>query len=390
MFIILKGLIIVEFDENLIKITKYDVLGKLPNPFLMSDGSFANTPEKWQIQRQELLKTAVELQYGQILPKPEVFKVEALYADSWAPNQSYKITAGTKEKQVSFLMRVFMPKKQGKHPAIISGDLCFQYAFNEEYLKTFTDNNLYFVMFDRTELAHDIRTEGRGHGALYEVYPDYEFGAVMAWAWGYSRCVDALEIIGNADTDFIAFTGHSRGGKTAILAGALDERAKIVNPNEACAGGCGCYRIHMSAITEDGDEKCSETLNDIHGKFGFWFNEKLVDYRDCEQDLPFDSHYLKALIAPRTLFVSEAASDIWANPVGSWQTTMAAGEVYKMLGAEENLLWYYRKGYHYHKIEDVKMLVNIINNKRCGEELSDKFFKTPFKKPDLIFDWRAE
>ena len=376
-------------DENLIIITKYDVLGKLPNPFLMSDGSFANTPEKWQIQRQELLKTAVELQYGQILPKPEILKVELLYGGGWGRFNTYKIITGTNEKQLSFTMKVFMPETPGKYPAVIDGDMCFGYPFDKEFISTYTLNNIFYVLFERVELAHDVRNEGRRQGALYDVYQNYDFGALMAWAWGYSRCVDALEYIGRTNMDLIAFTGHSRGAKAAMLAGALDERAKIVNPNETCAAGCGCYRIHMSAITEDGEEKRSETLNDIYNHFPFWFNEKLGEYCECEEKLPFDSHYLKALVAPRTLFVSEAASDIWANPVGSWQTTMAAGEVYKMRGAEENLLWYYRKGYHYHKIEDVKMLVNIINNKRCGEELSDRFFKMPFKKPELIFDWRA-
>ena len=43
----------------------------------------------------------------------------------------------------------------------------------------------------------------------------------------------------------------------------------------------------------------------------------------------------------------------------------------------------------YDKIEDIKMLINIINHKRNGEPLSDKFFKTPFKKPELIYDWKA-
>ena len=61
-------------------------------------------------------------------------------------------------------------------------------------------------------------------------------------------------------------------------------------------------------------------------------------YIDKEDELPFDSHYLKAMVAPRVLFVSEAASDIMANPVGLWQTTMGAREVYKFLGAEDKLL----------------------------------------------------
>lgn len=377
------------FDENLIKITKYDVLGKLPNPFLMPNGDIADTSEKWQQQRKELLKTAVELQYGQILPNPEFFKLELLYGGGWGRFNTYKITAGTNQKQATFTMKVFMPEKPGKYPAVIDGDMCFGYPFDKEFISTFTNNNIFYVLFERVELAHDVRNEGRRQGALYEVYPDYDFGALMAWAWGYSRCVDALQQIGRADMDYITFAGHSRGAKAAMLAGAIDERAKIVNPNETCASGCGCYRIHMSAITEDAEEKCSETLDNIYNYFPFWFNEKLGEFCNCEEKLPFDSHYLKALVAPRTLLVGEAASDIWANPVGSWQTSMAATEVYKMLGCEENLLWYYRKGYHYHKIEDIKMLVNVIKHKHDGEELSKNFFKTPFKKPDLIFDWRA-
>ena len=187
----------------------------------------------------------------------------------------------------------------------------------------------------------------------------------------------------------ITFTGHSRGGKTAALAGAVDERAAIVNPNATCAGACGCYRIHLKAIKENNTEGESEQLKHIIGQFPFWFGPELGNYKDNEAELPFDCHFLKALVAPRILFVSEAASDIWANPIGSWQTTMAASEVYKFLGAEENLYWYFRKGYHFHDIEDLQMLVNIIKHKTQNEPLSDKFFRTPFKQPELIYSWRC-
>lgn len=377
------------FDENFIKVTEYEVLGKLPNPFLLNDGTYADTPAKWKEHRKDIYKTAVELQYGTIPPKPEYFKVDLLYRGGEGRSNSYRITTGTNKKQVSFLMKVILPKKKGKHPAIVDGDLCFMYSFDKEFISTVTDNNIILVLFDRTELANDVRGEGLRKGALYEVYPEYTFGALGAWAWGYSRCVDALEMLGLADMSCIAFSGHSRGGKTAALAGALDERAVIVNPNATCAGSCGCYRIHMKAITEDGEEKRSETLADLYEKFDFWLNEELGEYADRENELPFDCHYIKALIAPRVLFVSEAASDIWANPIGVWQTNQAAKEVYKLLGAEENLYWYYRTGYHYHDLQDLRMLVSIIKHVYSGEPLCDGFFKTPFKQPDLIFDWRC-
>ena len=113
------------------------------------------------------------------------------------------------------------------------------------------------------------------------------------------------------------------------------------------------------------------------------------EYTQREQDLPFDCHMLKAMIAPRTLFVSEAVSDIWTNPVGTWMTTMAASEVFKFLNAPDNLFWYFRDGYHKHDLEDVKMLVNLIRHKIDGRPLNENFFRRPFAVPDLIYDWKC-
>ena len=383
-------------QENMLDITEYKVLGKLPNPFLFDDGTPVKTKEDWKKRRKELYKTVIELQYGTMPPKPEVFKVETLYLGGKGKSNTYLITAGTKEKTVSFRMRLHLPTKEQfdyntdkKPPVIVDGDLCFCYAMDKEFLNIAQSEGIQWAFFDRTELAHDVLYEGRRQGALYEVYPDYTFGALGAWAWGYSRCVDALEILGLSDMSCVAFTGHSRGGKTAALAGALDERAAIVNPNETCAGACGCYRIHMSASYMGKEPEKSETLKNLLHYFDYWMGPDLHEYAEKEADLPFDAHMLKAMVAPRTLFISEAAGDIWANPVGSWQTTMAAKEVYRFLDAEENLFWYFRPGTHYHDLNDIQMLVNIICQKTKGHKADERFFRLPFRAPELIFDWRA-
>ncbi len=377
-------------DENLIQVTDVTVLGELPNPFLTNEGELVCHPEQWERRRRELYETAVELQYGTQPPSPEFVSVhpicERLGVEYFI--SSYRITTGTREKPLSFLMYTFTPPCDGPYPAVIDGDLCFRYVYDKEFIRTFTDAGVMLVMFARTELADDIRGQGRGQGPLYQTYPQYTFGAIGAWAWGYSRCVDALEQLGIADMNCIAFTGHSRGGKTAMLAGALDERAAIVNPNETCGGGCGCYRLKMKGITEDGVEEESEDLKKLYYyDAGYWFGPTLGEYVGREQELPFDSHYLKALVAPRVLFVSEAASDIPANPVGSWMTTMAAQEVYDFLGVPQNVYWYFRRGYHEHAIEDVQMLVNLIRHCAFGESLSDKFYQLPFKPIERIYSW---
>lgn len=378
-----------QFDENFIKITEYEVLGKLPDPFLKPDGTRVKTAEEFNEHKKELYKTAVELQYGTQPPKPEFLDVELLHGGKGWRSSHYRITTGKKDKPISFLMRVYVPVTKEKCPVIITGDLCFDYFRTDEYLEYLLNRNIGFVTFNRLELANDVWQQTGKIGPLFDLYPEYTFGAIGAWAWGYSRCIDALEKLDLFDLSCIAFTGHSRGGKTAMLAGALDERAAIVNPNATCQGACSCYRIHMKAITEGGIEKESERLKDLVTRFDFWMGEGLNDYMDCEEKLPFDSHYLKALVAPRTLFISEAASDIWANPIGSWMTTMAAKEVFKLYGKEDNVYWYFRKGYHFHKPEDIHMLANVIKHKTEGEPLSDNFFVTPFKQPELIYDWRC-
>lgn len=372
--------------EDLIKVTEYKVLGKLPDPFLMDDGTRVATAADWEKRREEMYKSVVELQYGTQPPAPEFLEVEKNYDGQMLV---YRIYTGTREKPVSFILRLFLPQTDKKCPVVVDGDLCFKYFWDKELRDVFLNNGIAIALFDRTELAHDVMHEGRCKGPLYQTYPEYTFGAIGAWAWGYSRVVDALEKIGLTDMSCVTFSGHSRGAKTAMLAGILDQRAAIVHPNETNAGSCSCYRIHMKAITEDGDERPSERLLDLATNFPFWIGEGMQDYKECEAELPFDSHFTKAMIAPRVLFVAEAASDMWTNPIGTWQTTMAAKEVYKFLGKEENLHWYFRNGYHSYDIEDVRHLVNIIRHVKYGEALLDDYSLTPFKKPELIFDWKA-
>jgi len=396
--------------KNWIDITGYTLAGKLPDTFLLNNGTRVATPEQWQQRRRELYKTAVELQYGTIPPAPDFLEVEPLSLQGVGKPNTYRIHTGTRENPVSFTMTVFKASKE-KAPAVIDGDLCFPYVFDKEFIQSFISNGIHLVMFNRTELAPDIArynlrqldettgehaicsdiydglSTGNCGGQLKKAYPDYTFGAIGAWAWGFCRCVDALEILEIAD--LYAFAGHSRGGKTALLAGVLDERAAIVNPNGSGTGGTGCYRVSMTAVHEDGEEKPSEPLENITLTFPAWMGAEMRRYPAREAELPFDSHDLKGLVAPRILLDTEAASDIWANPVGTWQTNMAAKEVYRFCGCENNLLWHYRSGYHRHAIEDVALLINVVRHVRFGEPLAEGYNNLVFDPPALAFDWRC-
>ena len=145
----------------------------------------------------------------------------------------------------------------------------------------------------------------------------------------------------------------------------------------------------MNAVDENGNLCPNEKLADLLRNFPHWFNPDLAPYVDHEEDLPFDEHFLKALVAPRILLETDAASDIWANPVGSWQTSMAAKEVFRFLGVEGNLVHTFRPGFHEHKPRDLQVLVDVMKAKISGAPLHEDSFKLPFQATDLIFDWRC-
>lgn len=397
-----------DVHEDLIKIQEYREMSELPDPFVCEDGSRVKNTADWEKRRKEIYKTAVELQHGKMPPQPEFLEVEPLRLGDIC---GFRIVTGIKERPIIFQMKVFMPENAGKCPVVVSGDLCWMYYFHQERIKALTDNGIALAMFDRTELAPDINNIDLGpdaqgtlldrmkneaveiqktgvrQGQLYRTYPECDCGAIGAWSWGYSRCVDALEKLGVFDMSCIAFTGHSRGGKTALLAGVLDERAAIVNPNGSGTGGSAPYRIHVRQQNEDGTEHINEPLETLEMNFPFWMGKEMKAYHHKEDTLPFDSHFLKAMVAPRVLFTSDAASDSWANPVGVWQTNEAAKEVYKLFGKPENILWYYRRGYHSQTVEDLEQLVNVIRHFKYGEALNDRYFKLPFTPMEKAFDW---
>src|SRR5690606_17351836 len=56
-------------------------------------------------------------------------------------------------------------------------------------------------------------------------------------------------------------------------------------------------------------------------------------------DIPIDSHQLIALCAPRPTFISygipEKGDALWLDQQGSYMATVAAGEVFRLLGARD-------------------------------------------------------
>jgi hypothetical protein len=160
-------------------------------------------------------------------------------------------------------------------------------------------------------------------------------------------------------TNHLAVTGHSRGGKAALLAGATDERIALTAPNNSGAGGAGCYRVQGPK---------SEALERITKVFPFWFESRLAEFGGKIDRLPIDQHSVKALVAPRALLTTEALGDLWANPSGTQQTHLAAREVYAFLGAADKIGIAFREGGHEHNLADWQVLLDFADRQWFGKQ----------------------
>ena len=148
------------------------------------------------------------------------------------------------------------------------------------------------------------------------------WGTLQAWSWGTSKVLDYFYTLNDEiDVNKVAVIGHSRGGKTALLAASQDQR--FILSISSCSGNSGAALARNNT---------GETIKDITNNFGYWFCKNYNKYADKEAYLPFDQHNLIGLIAPRYVYVFSASEDSWACPKNELEASRRASQYFELYG----------------------------------------------------------
>jgi len=373
------------YDEN--KVAPYT----LPDPLVMVSGTRVTGATMWNRQRRpELLRLYAQHIYGRVptnVPKIawEVSETDAHARDGAALLKRVVGHVGSKPDGPQIRVSVYTPAQATKKVPII---LLLNFgggparaggppaAAGRGNAATGEPPN-----------AAEILARGWGYATVgyNDIQPDKanafdqgvigatgkmpgadEWGDVSAWAWGVSRVIDYLATDPRIDATRIALHGHSRIGKTALWASALDPRIAAVYAS--CPGEMG------AALSR---RDYGETVDDMAQRFPYWFDRNFQKWVGRWNEMPVDAHTLIALSAPRPVFVTGGSEDQWADPVGEFKALVAAGPVYRLLGKKDlgttdlpaldtpqisgDLGWYYHKGPHAATVEDWKVFLQFLD-----------------------------
>jgi pimeloyl-ACP methyl ester carboxylesterase len=310
----------------------------LPDVLTTVDGRKVATSDLWnKVRRQEILELFRKNVYGRVPGTPyeksfKVINLDKKAIDGAATLKQVDITITANGKSLVIHLTLFTPNKVQKPVPVFllidnrgpsntdpSRKIKSEFWPVEEAIA----RGYGMAVFSNADVDPDDFDEFKNgiHGLLdINPRPDDAWGTIAAWAWGASRCLDYLITDKDIAGDKIAVVGHSRGGKTALWAGAEDTRFAMVVSNESGCGGSALAR-----------RRFGETVSRINTAFPHWFCSNYKEYNNNEDALPIDMHMLLALTAPRALYIDCADEDLWGDPRGSYLALYNAAPVFKLL-----------------------------------------------------------
>jgi hypothetical protein len=343
----------------------------LQDPFIKPDGSRVESFEEWEVQRSYIKAMLAHYQYGEMPPLPKNVSVretvsEAVY-NGTATRKLYILTLERNGMSMDLRFGLIKPSGGGPFPVIIKHDRTIN-AIPEEINLEALARGYIMCQYVRTDLGSDMGgklDENRDNG-VFLLYPEYDWGTIAAWAWGYSLIIDYFETLDFIDRDRIVVTGHSRGGKTAFCAGIFDGRIALCAPNSSGLGGTASHRYFELGMDD-------QTIGHASIHNPHWWTPEYFTLAGFETRAPFDAHFGKAVIAPRGFMNAHALQDYWANPFGTHLTHEAAKKVYRWLGVEDHIALHWRTGGHAQGVTDWMALLDFADHFFFDTDVTSRF-----------------
>ncbi len=332
------------------------LIPELPDLLLDGEGRPITTADQWLAGRARLKAMIAHYMFGDVPPAPA--RADATVVEQTSSrdgSRTYTILdirargVGANGQDYTFRARQTLPARPVGGRVIVknSGNV-FESCPVEDRLVA---EGIELITLDRLGLAPDGPADA-DHPGIQALFPSLRIKTLAAWAWGHMAVNTWLHTRDHQVRPRICIMGHSRGGKATTCAGIFDERVDVVTSSGSGSGGAGCFRFAADMVPK------VETVGNITRAFPYWFGDRLADFAEREDRLPFDLHTLKALVAPRALITTEGNQDFWSNPVGTGVTHRAAQPIFDLLGVSAHNAIFYRDGGHAQNEQDWNAIVD--------------------------------
>ena len=294
-------------------------VARLPDPFMKLNGMRMTTRADWRCRRQEIKKQAEKYAYGTKPPKPAT-------VSGTVSNTSISVMVSESGRNASFSAPVTLPSTGTRpYPAVVVLG-----GFGAD-TNTIRGEGVATINYDPYALGREGTGRANKQGAFYTLYgSNSTTGLLVAWAWGVSRIIDVIEQSDGSilKADAIGVTGCSRFGKGAFTVGVFDQRIALTMPIESGSAGVPIWR----GIPGEG----AQSLSSAYGEQP-WFGDAFSAFTGTPTRAPLDTHSLVAMVAPRGLFIMDNPHIANLGPRSAHVAALAGAEVYKAIGAGENI-----------------------------------------------------
>ena len=358
----------------------------MPDPLVTDDGNKITTADQWKQRREAMKQIIAYYALGHAPPPPgnvtghELLSIKVM--DGKVTCRFVHLSFGPGEK-LGFDVNVFIPAEtdaiKAPFPTVVQPTFSANVGADqaaaawEKAARGYAEplrRGYAIVAFYYQQCGLD-KAQGYRQSGFFPAYPGYDWGDLAAWAWSMSRCVDYLETQPFADKAKLIAVGHSRLGKTALVAGAFDERFALTAPAGSGCGGTGAYRFNGKA------RGGKEGLEDIVKNFPQWTGPRLAEFSGQVEKLPFDQHWLMALVAPRLCIAADGLDDSATNGKAMAQSYLAAKPVYALLGVPDRLAVNFRPGKHMLAPEDWQAILDFSDQQLRQLDIKRRFDQLP-------------